>query len=215
MRTKSTLFFITSFLFLVSFKDQKSKILIIGDSISIGYTPFVKKNLQEKAIVMHNTGNAKFTKNGIENLDSWLGDTKWDIIQFNWGLWDLCYRYPENSMDRNKIKGKVTTTKENYKANIEALVKRLEQTHAKLIFVTTSYVPEHEPGRFLKDASAYNAIAKQIMQKHGIMVNDIYKLSKKVHQKYGLGDDNVHYKAEGYQQLAVEICKGINKLLEN
>ena len=41
------------------------KVLIIGDSISIGYTPYVKELLAGKAIVKHNPGNAEDTVKGL------------------------------------------------------------------------------------------------------------------------------------------------------
>ena len=66
------------------------RILIIGDSISIGYTPFVKELFQGRAEVVHNPGNAQHTGTGLENIDLWLGDGHWDVIHFNWSLWDLC-----------------------------------------------------------------------------------------------------------------------------
>jgi hypothetical protein len=58
-------------------------VLIIGDSISIGYFPVVKELLEGKAVVVHNPGNAQHTRFGLEKLDEWLGQTKWDVIHFN------------------------------------------------------------------------------------------------------------------------------------
>ncbi|WP_200587130.1 SGNH/GDSL hydrolase family protein [Pedobacter segetis] len=205
------------FLLLVSFINPKPKILIIGDSISIGYTPFVKSNLKDEAEVIHCKGNAKFTDNGIAHLDEWLGTEKWDIIQFNWGLWDICYRDPNKPAEytnRDKIKGKITTDKKTYEANLQTMVNRLKQTDAKLIFVTTTYVPDQEIGRYNKDVMAYNAIAKQVMKRNNIVVNDLYAVSKQIHDEYGLNDTNVHYKKEGYLKLAVTITEGLTKLLK-
>lgn len=50
------------------------KVLIIGDSISLGYTPFVIEGMANKAIVTHHEGNAGPTMRGIENIESWLDD---------------------------------------------------------------------------------------------------------------------------------------------
>ena len=93
----------------------KRKILIIGDSISIGYFPFVQTALADQAEVVHNKGNAQHTGTGLKNINVWLGEEKWDVIQFNWGLWDLCYRPVEKGPEnRDKINGKLTTTPEQY-----------------------------------------------------------------------------------------------------
>lgn len=188
-----------------SFINRKPKILIIGDSISIGYTPFVQTYFSDTAIISHNPGNAKFTGNGLKKMGEWLGDEKWDIIQFNWGLWDLCYRDPNSKVEGNRDKknGKVTYSVEEYAANLDSLVKILQKkTNAKLIFVTTTCVPKDEPGRFQNDPKKYNDAAKIIMKKHSIVVNDIYEQSIPIHEKFGLGSDNVHYNNEGYERLS-------------
>ncbi len=145
---KHFLLVVAVFLVLTSADKPKPKVLIIGDSISIGYTPFVKEALKDDAIVVHNKGNAQDTGTGLKRLDEWLGDKKWDVIQFNWGLWDLCYRHPESTVQghRDKINGELTTTLENYSKNLEVLVGRLQKTNAKLIFVTTWDVPLTDSG---------------------------------------------------------------------
>jgi lysophospholipase L1-like esterase len=201
------------FFILSSFSSPKTKILIIGDSISIGYTPFVAEALQDEAIVIHNPGNAQHSGNGIEKLEEWLGDENWDIIQFNWGLWDLCYRHPDSKVqgNRDKTNGTITLSIEEYEKNLTEIVSRLKQTKAKLIFVTTSYIPENEAGRFAGDDIKYNTVAKNIMIKEGVLINDIYATSKQIHKKYGKGNDDVHYTEEGYKLLANPIVKFIQK----
>ncbi len=189
-------------------KHEKSKILIIGDSISIGYTGFVRDELEDLADVFHNPGNGKYTGYGLDNIVSWIGDEKWDIIQFNWGLWDLCYRHPDSKVqgNRDKINGTLTSTPEEYKKQLEAIVKIMRnKSDAKLIFVTTTYVPIAEEGRFTEDAIKYNEIAKPIMKVNGVKINDIYEVSKEIHLKYGKGNDDVHYSSEGYEALGQHI----------
>ena len=196
--------------------NDKKKILIIGDSISIGYTPFVRDAMLDKAIVVHNHGNAEHTGTGLAKLDEWIGDEKWDIIQFNWGLWDLCYRSPNSTEpgQKDKINGAIEFTVDEYKLNLELLVKKLLATRAKLVFVTTTYVPEGEPGRFVGDDIKYNKAALEIMKKYAIPVNNIYKASKKIHAKEGLATNDVHYTKEGYKLLADKITAYLSKELK-
>jgi lysophospholipase L1-like esterase len=191
-------------LFLTAFMNNKPKILIIGDSISIGYTPFVKKHFSDKALVLHNPGNAQHTGTGLSKIKEWLGEESWDVIQFNWGLWDLCYRHPDSKEygNRDKINGKPEFSLDEYASNLDTLVTIIkERTNAKLIFVTTTYVPKDEPGRFESDAVKYNEAAKAIMKNHGILVNDIYEPSISIHKEFGKGSNDVHYKKEGYEKL--------------
>jgi hypothetical protein len=177
-----------------------------------------KKHFADRAIIQHNPGNAQHTGTGLEKVREWVGNEDWDIIQFNWGLWDLCYRNPESKTqgNRDKINGKVTNSVADYESNLDSLVTILEEiSDAKLIFVTTTCVPENEVGRFAGDVVKYNTAAKRVMKKHGIPVNDIYKASIEIHKKSGLGTDNVHYTGEGYEQLSRLISGFLSKQIND
>ncbi len=218
MRLPIKILMITLLIISAGFAEVKPKILIIGDSISIGYFPFVKDALANKAEVFHNPGNAQHTGTGLKNLEGWMGDEDWDIIQFNWGLWDLCYRHPDSKLygNRDKERGTLTFTVEEYAANMDSIVTLLKSlTDAKLIFVTTSYVPENEGGRYLNDAIRYNEAALKIMQKHSVEVNDIYEKSAAIHQKFGKGNDDVHFTEKGYKKISKLIIQSLKKELKN
>lgn len=202
-------------LVLGSFSSPPKKILIIGDSISIGYTPFVKEALKEKAVVKHNPGNAQHSGTGLLKLEEWIGDEDWDIIQFNWGLWDLCYRHPDAKVygNRDKVNGTVTFSLEEYAENLNKLVLQLKKTNANLIFVTTTYVPEGEAGRIKGDEINYNKVALSVMRENGILVNDIHKTSKRIHRKHKSAGGDVHYTKEGYKLLSNKIIETLENQL--
>jgi lysophospholipase L1-like esterase len=186
-------------------RQRKVKILIIGDSISLGYTPYVQEILAEQAIVLHNPGNAQHTGTGLEKIEEWIGDGEWDIIHFNWGLWDLAYRHPDAKVygNRDKINGTITYSVAEYAANLDSIVKVLKSsTTATLVFATTTYVPKQEAGRYKRDPVRYNKAAKKVMTRNKVLVNDIYHQSRSIHRQYGKGEDDVHFTKEGYQKLA-------------
>ncbi len=60
------------------------RVLLIGDSISIGYTVPVRKLLAGKANVHRIPTNGGPTTRGLEQIDKWLGKKPWDVIHFNW-----------------------------------------------------------------------------------------------------------------------------------
>ena len=62
------------------------RVLIMGDSISIGYTPRVRKLLDGKANIHRPKTNCRWSAFGNENVLHWIGDEKWDLIHFNFGL---------------------------------------------------------------------------------------------------------------------------------
>lgn len=92
------------------------KVLILGDSISMGYTNMVRDGLKGKANVVRPKDNCGDTVIGLRELDAWLGDKDWDVIHFNWGLWDLCYRNPklDKAGNRDKVNGKISVPVADY-----------------------------------------------------------------------------------------------------
>ncbi|MDF7802152.1 Ig-like domain-containing protein, partial [Pontiellaceae bacterium B1224] len=176
-------------------------VLLIGDSISNAYTVQVRKSLAERADVFRIPSNGKDTWFGLENLDDWLAMTpgQWDIIHFNWGLWDLCYRNPESTNQgyRDKVDGTLTTTTEEYADNMEQIVARLKETGATLMWCATTPVPEGELGRIEGDDLIYNAIAESIMTTNGVLIHDLHSYAllglPEIQAAYG----DVHYTAEG------------------
>jgi len=207
---KTSILILLAFLVLGCDQDPE-KILIIGDSISIGYTPHVMEALDGEATVVHNEGNAGNTGMGLENIHGWLGEEKWDIILFNWGLWDLCYRHPASKVQgkKDKINGTLTFTPEEYGQNLDSLVQIMKTTGARLMFVTTTCVPDGEKGRFQGDERIYNAVALEIMTGHNIQVVDLNQFSYDIHSKFGKRENDVHYTVEGYKELADVIVSAI------
>ena len=67
------------------------RVLLIGDSISIGYTVPVRELLEGVTNVHRPQTNCGPTTKGVDEIDAWLGDGKWDVIHFNFGLHDLKY----------------------------------------------------------------------------------------------------------------------------
>lgn len=194
------------------------RVLLIGDSISIGYTVQTRALLKGKANVHRVPTNAGDTGRGINGLPKWLKtlDGKWDVIHFNWGLWDLCYRNPKsrNQGRRDKVNGKLTHTIKQYTDNLEKLVTALQKTRAELIFATTTPVPEGELGRKLGDDLKYNAAATKLMRKHGIAINDLHAVMAGKMKKYGVKPGDVHFTRQGSELLAKQVAKAISAALE-
>ena len=152
------------------------RVLLIGDSIRGGYQQGVKKLLAGKAFVVAQQGNGEHTWTGLKKLDEWLGDGKWDVIHFNWGMWDLAYRNPKskNFGHLDKVDGKLTTSLPDYEKNLRTLVARLKKTGATLVWASTTPVPDGEPGRIKGDAVKYNAVAAKIMAANSIAIDDLH-----------------------------------------
>lgn len=195
--------------------EELPRALILGDSISIGYTPFVVSTLKGKVAVSRPQANCGSTVVGLANLEKWLTGGPWHVIHFNWGLHDLCYRNPEAKAqgNRDKVNGKQSVPLEEYERNLDQLVTRLQQTGAKLVFATTTVVPEGEAGRFVGDEVKYNEAAARVMKKHGIVTNDLYAVTKTFGPELFVGPGNVHFRPEGSEKLAKQVAASIEAAL--
>lgn len=192
------------------------KVLILGDSISMGYTNMVRDGLKGKANVVRPKDNCGDTVIGLKKLDGWLGDKDWDVIHFNWGLWDLCYRDPNSDKagNRDKVNGKISVPVADYEKNLDQLVTQLKATGATLIWASTTPVPEGEVGRVAGDDKIYNETAARVMQKHGVAINDLHALSSGFEPKMFIRPGDVHFTTEGSKKLADQVVAKISAVLD-
>ncbi|HWQ52601.1 MAG TPA: SGNH/GDSL hydrolase family protein [Bryobacteraceae bacterium] len=176
------------------------RVLLIGDSISVGYTLPVRELLKGKANVHRIPVNGGPTIRGLEQIEQWLGDGKWDLIHFNWGLHDL----------RTDADGKHQVPLEDYQRNLRQLVDRLNKTGARLIWASTTPVPDAKlnPPRKNSDVIAYNMAARRIMEEKGIPIDDLYGFALPRLASIQL-PANVHYSKEGSQVLAERVAASI------
>jgi hypothetical protein len=188
-------------------------VLIIGDSISMGYMPFLKEILAERAYVWHPDENCEGTTKGVLNVDGWIGSVKWDVIHFNFGLHDLKHVNAETGVNSTKPEDPLQADLKQYSKNLKEITGKFKSTGAKLIFATTTPVPEKSsPLREPEQVVKYNRAALKIMKREKIEVNDLYGFALPVIKDIQL-PDNVHFKPEGYRLLAEKVSECILKAL--
>ena len=202
--------------------DQSNpRVLILGDSISMGYTPHVRSMLPRvflwRPVKTARQGeNCQGTNHGVRRIDDWLaaGGGKWDVIHFNFGLHDFKHVHPETKRNSNNPDHPPQASPEVYAKQLEEITLKLKATGAKLIFATTTPVPAGgvKPFRALDAPSKYNAIATEIMKRHGIEVNDLFA------EVLGREDElmrpvDVHFNSEGSKLLAQRVAAAIEASL--
>jgi len=167
------------------------RVLLIGDSVSRGYTQPTRKVLAGKANVHRAPANCGPTASGLKNLDAWLGEGKWDVIHFNFGIHDRA------------------TPAADYVKRLEEIVVRLERTGAKLIWTSTTPIPDN-PAQKQTAASIIekNALAAKVMKKHGIPTDDLFgAMTPRLAELQNPND--VHFKGEGYDFLGAQVGEAI------
>ena len=200
------------------------RVLLIGDSVSIAYTMVVRKELAGKANVHRVLGNGGSTKTalGSYGLERWLagGNAKWDVIHFNHGLHDASYRFADGSDKDAKgnyaspLNGaKPNVPLDQYEKNLRLIVARLRQTGAKLIFATTTPIPDSQAEKYVKGSEvAYNDAARRVMAEEKIPVNDLWATVMPQLDKLQI-PRNVHFQAVGSEVLGKQVAKSIQTLL--
>jgi len=198
-------------------------VLILGDSISIGYTLQVRELLRGKANVFRPV-NSKGTRPvncsgsmvGLNRSKRILKKHKWDVIHFNWGLHDLKHvkvtHTHQNSNDPNDPQ---QSSLEDYEKNMKEIVAELKKTNARLVFGTTTPIVAGttNPLRKPEDPGLYNAVAQKIMDENGIRVNDLYSLCLPNLKKWQK-PKNCHFNKVGSRKIADQVASVITEELQ-
>ena len=209
------------------------RVLLIGDSITMGYTIPVREKLKGIANVHHPVENCGPTERGLANLDKWLGSGHWDVIQFNFGLHDLKYLNDKKEYV-SPDNGKQLAPPAVYGKQLREIAIRLKKTGAKIIFATTTPVPLGTLGRVAGDEKIYNEVAVTVMKDLDIPIDDLcaYVTAQQLklplrpesekptppkHPELRPGEIqlpfNVHFTPEGYEQLANLVVASVKKQL--
>lgn len=174
------------------------RVLLIGDSISRGYTLPTRKALAGKANVHRAPENCGPTANGVKKIDIWLGSGHWDVIHFNFGIHDRA------------------TPAADYEQRLEALIARLQQTGAKLIWATTTPVPGDSPTygpQIVTQVAEKNEIALRVMKKHHIAIDDLHSFLLPQLAEIANPKD-VHFNAQGYDLMGEQVARSIQEALD-
>lgn len=178
-------------------KDDPSlpRVLLIGDSISRGYTLPVRDALAGKVNVHRAPENCGSTKRGLEKMEVWLGDGNWDVIVFNFGI-----------HDRNSPAAE-------YEQRLDTIVTRLKKTEAQLIWATTTPIAPETPKIRAGSSAKSNQIAAKVMARHGIPVTDLFSYIKPTLDQHQL-PKNCHFNQQGYEHLGNKVAEAVLAVLD-
>ncbi len=192
-------------------------VLLIGDSISMGYTKLVRDRLQGRANVYRPPANCQHTAYGLKNVKSWLGEREWGVIHFNFGIWDTHYLRDGKLVIANE-KGKyppeeitIRHTPQQYIENLTKILAVLESNDAKLIWASTTPIMSREGKRF-EDIPILNKAAESLMKQRGIEINDLYNYVLPNAGRWQ-ASDQCHFLPLGNEKLAEKGAQSISNAL--
>lgn len=221
MKRSSFLFFVATAAIAFSSAQaaEKPRVLLLGDSISMGYTPVVQKLLADEMTVLRpmakngKAENCGGTNSGVANIDRWLqiDGGKWNVIHFNWGLHDLKHVKADGKATSDLATDPPQATVEVYEKQLREIVGKLRATGAKLVFATTTPAPA-EPMKVYRnnaDVIRYNEAAMRVMKENDIPVNDLYAFAQPRMKELQIQPANVHFTPAGSEALGAEVVKVI------
>lgn len=154
--------------------EELPKALILGDTVYSGLSGLIANELKGRVQVVYKHPGS--TSTALSQLDQLLGQDKWAVIHFNFGLAYLHDPDPGTTSVRLMSKeagGVRVTLPDQYDKNLQELVKRLKATGAKLIWANTALIKTSGPLYDAGSEVAYNEIAARIMTTNGVAINDM------------------------------------------
>ena len=189
------------------------KVLLLGDSIRMGYQAYVKEALEGEFEVRYPEDNGRFAAYTLWQVNQEL---KWnpdiELVHFNNGYWDMNIEAPMTE---------AIHPVEEYVSFLRRIVALCRQCGAKVVFATT--VPILEAGAAGDNTGVegtinysnewvkeYNAAAVEVMKELQVPVNDLYALCMEDDRRYKC-EDLLHLSDEGSRRCAQQVAEFVRK----
>jgi dienelactone hydrolase/lysophospholipase L1-like esterase len=181
------------------------KVVLVGDSIRLGYAPRVAARLEGKAVVVSPPENGGDSANVLAHLDEWVLREKPDVVHLNCGLHDL---------KRARKDGSHQVGPDRYAEDLRRIVARIrEGSDASLVFANTTPILDDRHARrgadfdrTEADVRRYNAEAAAVMGELGVPVHDLHWVVEQGGPEAMLGPDRTHYTDSGSDRLAEAVA---------
>ena len=200
------------------------RILLVGDSISLDYGPEVRKFVRSDIAVFSmpgteeayrnldlpiggNGGDSRRVLNYVTSLrDSGAMDFEWFF--FNCGLHDIKRERPDENLQIGE---------EDYRANLQAIVDLMRENGVKTVFINTTqadgkrYRDTAPLTRRAEDVVTYNRIAKDVMEKNGVPIIDLFAFTEALGRTGNdLYRDHTHFLPDVITLHAAYVAASIN-----
>ena len=194
------------------------KVLLLGDSIRMGYDDYVKELLEGKCEVYYDAAdNSRFAPYTLWQLIQMYNQYgPFDLVHWNNGYWDMSF---------DKTTHEPLIPVEEYAHYLRRIARILKNKGAKVVFalttpILTSGSAADNTGTGALNISfndelvqKYNSVAQMIMEEERITINDLYSLCKQ-DKNYFKCEDMLHLTDDGYRTCAKQISEVILKELD-
>lgn len=205
-------------------KHSKPDLFLIGDSISVQYTPYLKQYLQGVVALERKQDDGQAEQNrdvpaGANGGDSGmvlaylkakLNDESFhpDYLLLNCGLHDI------KRQDDNRPQ----VSKEDYRGNLLSIMELLEDHRIRLVWIRTTPVIDEIHNnrtssfkRYATDVEQYNRIADKVCSDHEIPSIDLFGFTNRLGRE--AFKDHVHYTEPVRKLQAAYIAGAVQTLI--
>ena len=179
-------------------------VVLIGDSIRMGYQDHVISQLADRAEVWVPEENGGDSRNVLAHLDQWVLARQPDLVHVNCGLHDLKRAFGAAS----------EVPLAEYERNVRQILQRLQrELNGAVVWATTTPVDEnlhHQNKGFDRleaDVDAYNAAARAVAVALGVPIDDLFAVVEREGKAQLLTQDGVHFTEEGSQLLGRAVAE--------
>lgn len=194
--------------------DDMKKVLLLGDSIRMGYDDYVKELLKDEYDVVYSDwDNGRFAAYTLWQANQLLRlNPDIELVHWNNGYWDMHAEAPMTE--------ELSPVAE-YQHFLRRIIKLFRDNGVKVVFATTTPVPESGVAEDVTGTGGliaydnaqvqrYNAAALEVMEAEKVPVNDLYTLCCQDANLYKC-EDQLHLTEEGYQVCARQIADCIRR----
>jgi lysophospholipase L1-like esterase len=210
------------------FAQSRKQVFLIGDSISIYYTPYLQSDLAD-AVLFSRKGPSQIESvdEEVEDPQANGGDSRAvlnylqmrftddrfhpDIVVVNCGLHDI---------KRNPNTNVIAIDSSEYRKNLIAMFALLHSHKARVIWISTTPVDDARHNslskqfyRYNADVERYNRIAREICATRHIPIIDLYEFTAHLGKDHYI--DHVHYDTSTRELQAAFIAGAVTMLLNN
>lgn len=176
-------------------------ILLLGDSIRMGYAPLVRDKMADEAEILEIPENGGDSQNVLIHLEEWLNlADALSTVHFNCGLHDIKRAYGSDVRQQ---------ALPDYVSNLRRIVHLLKaRTDAQLIWATMTPVLDERHhttkgfDRLQRDVELYNAAGLGVMTAMEIPINDLHRVIWNDSVEECLVADGVHMTERGNELLS-------------
>jgi isoamyl acetate esterase len=184
------------------------QVILIGDSIRMGYQEVVRQALANIAEVWAPEENGGNSRNVLAHLQEWVLARRVDVVHINCGLHDLKVEFGATAR---------AVPVEEYEARVRAILAQL--ISRQVIWATTTPVNQcwhhanKEFDRFEADVVEYNRAALRVTTELGVPTDDLDGIVMAAGRDDVLRPDGVHYAEAGYRLLGQAVAAAIRARL--